>query len=214
MDQLNITATDGAGTFDAFLVRAKESPAGVVVLIQEIFGVNESMQDTARQVADWGFHVLAPDLFWRLKPGVNLTDKTDAEWKEALDLMNRFDQAKGVVAVHFGRRLEWRWCCANRAHRQPNRFNDVGGALDEGRAVADQLVAALCARVERRARNRHHLAPGLGGKPPVISDPDLGAASITTVPPARPAIIRLRYGKCRARGSVPGGISAMTSPRS
>jgi len=96
VDKLTITATDGAGSFDAFLVRAKESRAGVVVLIQEIFGINESMRETARQVADWGFHVLAPDLFWRLKPGVNITDKTDAEWKEALDLMNRFDQAKGV----------------------------------------------------------------------------------------------------------------------
>ena len=48
----------------------------------------------------------------------------------------------------------------------------------------------------------------------VISDPDRGAASITTVPALIPAMIRLRYGKCRARGSVPGGISAMTSPRS
>ena len=37
-----------------------------------------------------------PDLFWRLEPGVDITDKTDAEWKKALDLMNRFDAAKGV----------------------------------------------------------------------------------------------------------------------
>jgi len=110
MDKVTITATDGAGTFDAFLARARHSPAGVVVLIQEIFGINDSMKETARQVADLGFHVLAPDLFWRLKPGVVLTDKTDTEWKEALELMNQFDQAKGVedleATVAFARTMD------------------------------------------------------------------------------------------------------------
>ncbi len=96
MDHVTITAADGAGTFDAFVAPAPQSPAGVVVLIQEIFGINASMKETARQVAEQGYHVLAPDLFWRLQPGVDLTDKTDAEWKQALDLMNRFDQQKGV----------------------------------------------------------------------------------------------------------------------
>ena len=37
-----------------------------------------------------------PDLFWRLEPGVQLTDKTDAEWKRAFDLMGRFDPDTGV----------------------------------------------------------------------------------------------------------------------
>lgn len=96
MDHVTVNASDGTGSFDAFFVRGPQSPAGVVVLIQEIFGVNDSMKETARQVAEQGYHVLIPDLFWRLKPGVNLTDKTDAEWKEALDLMNRFDQRRGV----------------------------------------------------------------------------------------------------------------------
>jgi hypothetical protein len=42
-------------------------------------------------------------------------------------------------------------------------FHDLGGVLDQRGAVADQLVAALRARVERRAGHGHHLAPGLGG---------------------------------------------------
>ena len=96
MDKLTITATDGAGTFDVWFVPAPEPTAGVVVLIQEIFGVNQSMKETARLVAEQGYHVLAPDLFWRLQPGVDLTDKSEAEWKQAFDLMNRFDQAKGI----------------------------------------------------------------------------------------------------------------------
>ncbi|HYZ64779.1 MAG TPA: dienelactone hydrolase family protein, partial [Acetobacteraceae bacterium] len=110
MEKITIAATDGTGTFDVFLARARKSPAGVVVLIQEIFGINDSMRETARQVAEMDFHVLAPDLFWRLEPGVNITDKTDAEWKKALDLMNRFDQAKGVedlkATLDYGRTME------------------------------------------------------------------------------------------------------------
>ena len=67
-----------------------------MVLIQEIFGVNEAMRAAAQEVADLGFFALCPDLFWRLEPGVDITDKSEAEWKQAFDLMNRFDQAKGI----------------------------------------------------------------------------------------------------------------------
>lgn len=96
MDSITIKATDGSGTFEALLAKAPQASAGVVVLIQEIFGVNDSMRETAAGLAEQGFHVLAPDLFWRIRPGVNLSDKSDAEWKEAFALMNAFDQAKGV----------------------------------------------------------------------------------------------------------------------
>ena len=60
MDKVTIKATDDAGAFDAFLARAPHTPAGVVVLIQEIFGVNDAMKETARQVAEQGYHVLVP----------------------------------------------------------------------------------------------------------------------------------------------------------
>ena len=54
---------------------------------------------------------------------------------------------------------------ATAAVERPDRLDHVGGILDQGRAVADQLVAALRARVERRARHRHHLAPRFGRQP-------------------------------------------------
>ena len=97
MSSMEITAADGSGSFNAFVATPPGNAAhGAVVLIQEIFGVNESMRETARQVADQGHIVVVPDLFWRLKPGVELTDRTEAEWKEAFALMNAFDQDKGV----------------------------------------------------------------------------------------------------------------------
>ncbi|HTR16829.1 MAG TPA: dienelactone hydrolase family protein [Acetobacteraceae bacterium] len=96
MATISIDATDGSGSFSALLVEPRHKPAGAVVLIQEIFGVNDAMRATAEAVADLGFLAVVPDLFWRLEPGVNLTDKSDAEWKKAMALMQAFDQDKGV----------------------------------------------------------------------------------------------------------------------
>ena len=55
MASITIQATDGSGGFSAYSVEPKSKPAGAVVLIQEIFGVNQAMRDTADWVADLGF---------------------------------------------------------------------------------------------------------------------------------------------------------------
>jgi carboxymethylenebutenolidase len=96
MASITIKATDGSGAFAAYVVEPKTKPTGVVVLIQEIFGVNQAMRDTAAWVADLGFIAVIPDLFWRIEPGIDITDKSDAEWKRAFELFQTFDQAKGI----------------------------------------------------------------------------------------------------------------------
>jgi carboxymethylenebutenolidase len=96
MPNITIQATDGSGGFSAYLVEPKTKPAGVVVLIQEIFGVNQAMRDIADWVADMQFIAICPDLFWRIQPGIDITDKTEAEWKQAFELFGKFDQAKGI----------------------------------------------------------------------------------------------------------------------
>jgi carboxymethylenebutenolidase len=96
MASITIQASDGSGSFSAYLVEPKAKPAEVVVLIQEIFGVNQAMRDIAAWVADMGFIAVCPDLFWRIEPGIDITDRTEAEWKQAFELFNRFDQAKGI----------------------------------------------------------------------------------------------------------------------
>jgi carboxymethylenebutenolidase len=97
MPNITVQATDNS------------SPAGVVVLIQEIFGVNQAMRDIAAWVADIGFIAVCPDLCWRIEPGVDITDKSEAEWKKAFELFNKFDQAKGIedlkAAVAAARKL-------------------------------------------------------------------------------------------------------------
>jgi len=96
MAEITIAATDGTGSFFAYVAEPVKRPAGAVVVIQEIFGVSDSLKAIADQVAGWGFIAVAPDLFWRLEPRVNLSDRTQAEWDKAFALFNAFDQEKGV----------------------------------------------------------------------------------------------------------------------
>lgn len=96
MSSITIQASDGSGSFAAYVVEPKTKPTGAVVLIQEIFGVNQAMRDIAAWVADLGFIAVCPDLFWRIEPGIDITDKSDAEWKRAFELFQAFDQLKGI----------------------------------------------------------------------------------------------------------------------
>ena len=87
------------GGMNGYLAEPATANGACIVVIQEIFGVNAVMRNIADDLARQGYVALVPDLFWRLQPGVDITDKTDAEWKQALDLMNRFDAATGVEDI-------------------------------------------------------------------------------------------------------------------
>ncbi len=94
MPEITIETQDGR--FSAYLAKPVSGDGPGIVLIQEIFGINKVMRDIADAHASQGYFVLAPDLFWRQEPGVQLTDQTDAEWARARSLMQGFDQNKGI----------------------------------------------------------------------------------------------------------------------
>ena len=96
MSTLQIPAWDRSGAFNAYVAMPENLPAPTVIMIQEIFGVNQEMRDKCDELAAKGYIGVCPDLFWRLEPGVDLTDKSDEEWQKAFDLMNRFDIDSGI----------------------------------------------------------------------------------------------------------------------
>lgn len=84
-------------SIDCYVARPEsDGPHPVVIVIQEIFGVNDGIRGKCEWLAGEGFIAVAPDLFWRLERNVNLTDKTKEEWDKAFDLMNRFDVKLGL----------------------------------------------------------------------------------------------------------------------
>lgn len=69
--KLNLTASDGF-TLSAYLAQPQGKPRGAMIIIQEIFGVNHHIQSVADGYAADGYVSIAPALFDRIKPGVNL----------------------------------------------------------------------------------------------------------------------------------------------
>src|SRR3954466_14533809 len=97
MPEIEIAAADGAGRFGAYVAMPKTTPAGAVVMIQEIFGVNAAMRSLSDWVAEMGFIAISPDLFWRQEKGVRLDpDAGQSEWDKAFALMKGMDQDKAV----------------------------------------------------------------------------------------------------------------------
>jgi carboxymethylenebutenolidase len=94
-----ITIKGKDGDFSGYLASPGSGRGPGLVVIQEIFGVNDVMREIADDMASRGYFALVPDLFWRLEPNIQLTDKTDAEWKRAFDLMGRFNADSGVKDI-------------------------------------------------------------------------------------------------------------------
>lgn len=90
--------TEG-GSFSAYLAKPKAGTGPGVVVIQEIFGVNKVVRDIADDLAAQGYVALAPDLFWRIQPGIDITDQSDAEWKLAFEYFGKFNVDLGITDI-------------------------------------------------------------------------------------------------------------------
>jgi len=76
-NQIVVESPDG--TFRAYIARPVKLPAPAVVVLQELFGVNADIRATCNELAAQGFIAIAPDLFWRQEPGVDLNVTSEAD---------------------------------------------------------------------------------------------------------------------------------------
>jgi carboxymethylenebutenolidase len=109
-ETVSISTLGGDERFDCYLARPASKPRAAIVVIQEIFGVNAGIRRKCDKLAAEGYLALAPDLFCRLKPNVELDPDVDSEFKTALELMGRFDQDEGVrdieATIRYARNTE------------------------------------------------------------------------------------------------------------
>jgi carboxymethylenebutenolidase len=91
---ITIKSLDG-GEFGAYMALPASGYGPGIVVLQEIFGVNQYLRDVADWYAAHGFVALVPDLFWRIQPGIELSDKGD-DWKRAIELYQKIDETKAV----------------------------------------------------------------------------------------------------------------------
>jgi carboxymethylenebutenolidase len=95
-ETVTITALSGDEEFTAYVARPAGSPKAAIVVIQEIFGVNAGIRRKCDRLAEDGYLAIAPDLFWRLEPKIELDPDVEPEFQRALDLMGKFDQDQGI----------------------------------------------------------------------------------------------------------------------
>ncbi|MFO1067490.1 MAG: dienelactone hydrolase family protein [Geminicoccaceae bacterium] len=91
---IQVKAKDG-GAFKAYVAKPAQGSGPGIVLLQEIFGVNSTMREQADAWAAEGYVVVVPDLFWRIKPGIEL-DYSPEGWQEAFGCFQKFDVDKGI----------------------------------------------------------------------------------------------------------------------
>ncbi len=96
---ISIATLDAAGTFPAYVAEPQGTAKAAIIVIQEIFGVNAGIRRKCDTLAEAGYLAIAPDLFWRLEPGIELDPDVESEMQQALGLMGRFDQDKGIADI-------------------------------------------------------------------------------------------------------------------
>jgi carboxymethylenebutenolidase len=70
------TITTPDGDFDAFCAVPETTPAPAVLVLQEVFGINDNIRGLTEQLAEAGYLALAPDVFWRLEPRFERKDES------------------------------------------------------------------------------------------------------------------------------------------
>ena len=132
----DITIKGPDGDFAAYLAVPAKTPAPGIVVAQEIFGVNEVMRGVCDWLAGAGFLACCPDLFWRIEPGIQITDKTKAEWDRAFQLFQAFDADKGIVDLQ-----------ATLAHVRAHK-SCTGGVGAIGYCLGGKLAYLMAARTD------------------------------------------------------------------
>ena len=90
----HVTASDG-GRFDVRVVLPEAGRGPGLLLPHEIFGITRYIRHRAGTLAQLGYVVACPDVFWRLQPGLDLPHDQEG-LTTALGMMERFDFAQGL----------------------------------------------------------------------------------------------------------------------
>lgn len=92
-----LTVQTDDGSFDCYVAYPGiKGPAPVIVVIQEIFGVNAGIRSIAYAYAAAGYIAVCPDLFWRAEPGLYMSEKSEGDWAKGFALYTAYDFDRGA----------------------------------------------------------------------------------------------------------------------
>ncbi len=102
---VELLADDG-NELKGYVARSAETPKAGLVVVQEIFGVNEQIQHTTDEWATEGYLCIAPAMFDRFQKDVNLA-YTQEGFTEGLALMGKFAPDLTPQALDVASAVEW-----------------------------------------------------------------------------------------------------------
>jgi carboxymethylenebutenolidase len=89
----------GDGPIPAYVAEPASAPTAAIIVIQEIFGCNAGIRKKADDWAGKGYLAVAPDVFWRQKPGVELDPDIPEQFNEGIGYMMKHDFDLGIADV-------------------------------------------------------------------------------------------------------------------
>ena len=103
-DMIKIGALNEDALFPAYLAAPVGAAKAAIIVIPEIFGVNAGIRQKCDRLANDGYLAIAPDIFWRFAPGVELNPDVEAQLQEAFGYFGQYDADDGVkdieAAIH------------------------------------------------------------------------------------------------------------------
>lgn len=96
--QIELQAADGH-RFSAWLAEPAGTPRGGLVVLQEIFGVNHHIRQVTERFAAEGYLAIAPALFDRVRPGVDIPYEQLDAGRQVMTSLDRANTVRDMRAA-------------------------------------------------------------------------------------------------------------------
>lgn len=152
-----IIATGEGASFKAYVSEPARPNGHAVIVLQEIFGITRHVRDIADRFAEDGYLTYAPDLFWRMEPGIELSHSKE-DVQKAVALLQRYPDENGVTDItttarHIRARTDFTGRLAVAGMCLGGKLAYLGATLPE----IDAAVAYYGVGIERRLDAAGHL---------------------------------------------------------
>jgi carboxymethylenebutenolidase len=150
-ETVQIPTLDTSAHIPAYVARPEGTSKAAIIVIPEIFGVNAGIRLKCDKWAAAGYLAVAPDIFWRFAPGVELNPDVEAELQEAFGYFQRYDATDGIydieAAIHWIRREQGvskvgcvGYCLGGRLAYMAAARTDVDASVGYYGVMIDQML--------------------------------------------------------------------------
>lgn len=94
-----MSANAQVGEMGVYVAAPDETPRAAIIVVPEIFGVNPGIEGKCEKLASEGYLAVAPEIFWRFAPGVELDPDVEAELQQAFGYFGQYDFNDGVIDI-------------------------------------------------------------------------------------------------------------------